>query len=112
MPWLNEYRHHAIEHGTRTREGDAEGANASYDRLHAVLVAIDGEGRERELFSLYEDDDPWVQTWAATHTLEIDEGRALAKLEQLAKSGISHVDTGAKYTIQEWNNGNLRFRLP
>jgi len=87
MPRLiNEYRHHAAEHGKNTQDGNAEATNAPFDCLQAVIVEIVGESKGRELLSLYEDEDPWVQTWAATHTLKIDEKCALAKLEQLAKS--------------------------
>jgi hypothetical protein len=60
-------------------------------------------------FRFYDDVDPSVQCWPAAHTLEIDEARAWAKLEQLEKSGNPHVSMDAKYTIQEWKNGELRF---
>lgn len=106
---LDEYRRHAVDHGVHTLEGDADANNESYGRLKCAFVALVNEGKRNELFHFYDDIDPWVQWWAAAHTLEIDEVRASTKLAQLEKSGIPHVSTGAKYTIQEWKNGQLRF---
>ena len=107
--WLDEYRRHAANHGVHTMEGDAAKSNESYFRLQDAFIALVGEGKRNELFRLYDDVDPCVQVWAAAHTLEIDESRALAKLEQLEKSGIPHASFDAKYTIQEWTSGNLKF---
>jgi hypothetical protein len=106
---LDEYRRYAIDHGVFTAEGDANGINKSYDQLRRVFISLVDEGKGNELFRLYDDVDPSVQCWAAAHTLEIDEARALVKLEQIQKSGDPHVSMDAEYTIQEWKNGSLRF---
>ncbi len=106
---LDEYRRHAADYGAHVIEGDADASNESYDRVQRAFISLVNEGKGNELFRLYDDSDPSVQCWAAAHTLEIDEARALAKLEQLEKSGIPHISTDAKYTIQEWKNGALRF---
>jgi hypothetical protein len=106
---LDEYRQHAADHGVHSLEGDADASNAAYDRLQNVFVSLAREGKRNELFRLYDDVDPSVQCWAASHTLEIDEARALAKLGQLEKSGIPLVSMVAEYTIKEWKNGELRF---
>jgi hypothetical protein len=109
---LTAYRQHAVDHGTNTLEGDAEATNAAYDHLQEVFLAIVEAGKGAELFQFYDDSDPWVQSWAASHTLEIDEAQALAKLWELERAGIPHVSTSAKYTIQGWKNGELRFLPP
>ena len=106
---LDEYRRHAAEHGVGISEGDADASNASYDRLHDAFISLAREGKRNDLFRLYSDVDPSVQCWAAAHTLEVDETRALAKLEQLENSENPHVSMDAKYTIQEWKNGALTF---
>jgi len=106
---LDEYRQHAADHGLHTRQGNADASNAAYDRLQRLLIALATQGMRHELFQLYDDMDPWVQGWAAAHTLEVDEARALAKLEALERAAIPHVGTDAKYTIQEWKSGALRF---
>ncbi len=105
---LDEYRRHACDQGAAMLEGEGDASNSAYDRLQDALVSLIRAGRRHELFGLYDDLDPWVQSWAAAHTLEIDEARALAKLEQLQKSENPHVSSCAKFAIEEWKNGALR----
>ena len=106
---LDEYRRHAYDHGLFTAAGDADRINASYDRLRGAFLALAGAGQRRELFRLYDDASLSVQGWAATHTLEIDEARALAKLAEIEKSADPHASMDAEYTIREWKNGQLKF---
>ena len=106
---LDDYRRHAADHGAYMIEGEADSSNESYDRLQEVFIALVRKGRRDELFRLYDDVDSSVQCWAAAHTLEVDETRALAKLAHLEKSGVPHVGMDAEYTIKEWKNGVLRF---
>ena len=47
--------------------------------------------------------------WAAAHTLEIDESKALEKLKQLESAKILHISFDAEYTIKEWIAGDLHF---
>jgi hypothetical protein len=106
---IDEYRRYAADHGRHTLDGDVDATNFAYDELQRVFVSIVRAGFASELFQLYDDRDPWVQSWAAAHSLEVDPERALDKLRQLETAGIPHVSTGAKYTIEGWNNGTLRF---
>jgi hypothetical protein len=106
---LDAYQRHASDHGKHTLQGDAEATNAAYDHLRNTFVAIVKAGYGHELFRFYDETDPWVQLWAAAHTLEIDEARALAKLRERVNARIPHISTSAKYTIQGWKNGELRF---
>lgn len=109
---IDEYRRHAADQGRFAMKDDADASDESYGRLQAAFHSLVREGKRTELFRLYEDVDPWVQWWAAAHTLEVDDVRAIAKLEQLEHSGIPLVSSGARYTIQEWENGELRFSPP
>ena len=106
---IDEYRRFAAAHSACTIEGDADGINAAHDQVQRTVRSLVSQGKGDQLFQLYDDIDPSVQCWAAAHTLEIDETRALAKLEQLEKAGIPHISTDAKYTSQEWKSGALRF---
>ena len=106
---LDKYRRHAVDHGLHTVEGDADAISDSYDRLQRVFISLVHEGTGNDLFHFYDDVDPCVPCWAAAHTLDIDGTRALAKLSQLEESGDPHVGMDAKYTIQEWMSGKLRF---
>jgi len=106
---LDQYRRHAFDHGFHTAECNADAGSESYDHLQEAFATLVRDGRRNELFGLYDDADPSVQCWAAAHTLEVDEARALAKLEQLEKSEVPHVSMDAEYTIKEWKSGELRF---
>ena len=106
---LGEYRRHACDQGASMLEGEGDASNEAYDRLQDAFMSLIRAGRRDELFELYNDFDPWVQSWAAAHTLEIDEARALAKLEHLQNSENPHVSSCAKIAIEEWKNGALRF---
>lgn len=106
---LDEYRRHAADHGAHMVECDADATNASYDRLRDVFMSLAREGKRNELFALYNDMDLAVQGWAAVHTLEVDEARALAKLAELEASQQPEISSNAKYTIQEWKLGDLHF---
>jgi hypothetical protein len=106
---VDEYRRHAIDHGAYLTQDDADSSNVSYDRLQDAFHAIIKARGRRELFKLYDDVDESVQCWAAAHTLEVDEGRALAKLKQLEKSENPYIRIDAEYTSREWKNGALKF---
>jgi hypothetical protein len=107
---IKEYQTAAKDHGTWTRGGDSDKTNAAHEKMHEVLAALVAAREDGQLFTLYDDSDPWVQLWAATHTLEVDAARATAKLESLQRSGIPLASMCAKYTLQSWKDGDLRFR--
>jgi hypothetical protein len=109
---IDDYRRHAAAHGTFTLQGEADLGNASHAQLQEAFLALARQGARNKLFDLYSDPDLWVQWWAAAHTLEVDASRALAKLEQLAQTGVPIVASGAQETIKEWQKGALSFFQP
>lgn len=106
---LDEYRRYAADHGAHSMEGDADATNAAHDRLQEAFLSLARGGKRRELFKLYDDPDLAVQCWAAAHTLEVDEARALAKLAEIEKAKESFSSMDAEYTIKEWKLGVLHF---
>jgi hypothetical protein len=104
------YREWAKIHGEGTVSGDFKSANKAYKKLTAILEQLSSECCDEELFRLYLDDDPWVQNWAAVHTLEIDEQRASRKLQELVDAKIPLLSSGARYTLAGWRAGELQFR--
>src|ERR1700748_3508654 len=106
---IEDYVRYAADHGKFTLDGDAEATNTAYDRLQHIFKEIVSNGEGNQLFRLYEHNDPWVQAWAASHTLELNESRAIAKLEQLKAADIPHISSGARYTLEGWKNDGLRF---
>jgi hypothetical protein len=77
---IDAYRQYALDHGRNTLEGDAAATNLACDRLQDIFAAILKTGEGSELFHLYDDVDAWVQSWAASHTLEIDGSRPNCEL--------------------------------
>ena len=107
---LADYVAAAREHGQYSSSGQSDMANNAHERLQDTLLALIAEGRDSELLTLYDNPDAWVQLWAGTHTLELDEGKAIAKLESLKAARKPLVSMSAKYTLVAWQEGNLSFR--
>ena len=83
--FLQNYRAAAVEHGERTYNGvRPKKTDAAGRKLEAVFHAMVAAGQAHRLLELYNDQDLWVQVWAASHTLEIAEDQAIAKLTELA----------------------------
>ncbi len=108
---LQKYREAVVEHGecayNGVRPGIIDAVGRKRDDLLQEMVAA---GKDYRLLELYNDEDLWVQLSAATHTLEIAEDQAMAKLTELATTRYGRTRTTAKYTLQEWKAGNLKFR--
>jgi hypothetical protein len=102
---IDEYREHAIGHGVKSCDGDFEAANRHYDLLFEIAACLVNSGRGEELLFLLDDSNRWVQLWAATHSLEIDEKRGLTRLEELGAGNIPMISMGAQYTLQSWKSG-------
>ena len=82
----------------------------AHDKVHDVLLEMIDEKVDIKLFDLYDDSEELVQLWAAKHTLEIDEKRALTKLDELRHSPRDTISSGAQFTQIGWENGTLSFR--
>lgn len=105
---INRYRLAAEAHGKATTCGDYKSANRNYDEMIKSLELLKGFGAEGSdaLVELCEDDSDAVASWAATHTLRVDEPRALLALRRVAsKSGI--VAFGAEMVMEQWEKGEL-----
>lgn len=107
---IEKYRKLARDYAEGVRNSNPKKTNRAHDALWEVLKQIVGASCDHRLFDLYGDEEPWVQTWAAAHTLEIDETRAISKLQSLADAGIKGLSLSAEYTIKEWRSGELNFR--
>lgn len=107
---IDRYIELAKIHGEGTVSGDFKNANKAYKKLATLLEQLSAECLDEALFALYQHEDPWVQNWAAVHTLEIDELRASRKLEELVDANLPLLSSGARYTLEGWRAGRLRFR--
>ena len=105
---INTYRAHAISHLEAIQNGNSKKANTACDNLIAVASELINSPDAMLLLSLLEDEDSWVQLCAATHSLKLDEAAAIAKLKQIQELEIPIASTMATYTIQEWQNEELK----
>jgi hypothetical protein len=107
--YLDDFIRHSIDSWKYMYEGDAENSNIAHDCLRDTYNTIVKIGKVDSLFALYDHPELCVQARAAARTLEVNEAKALAKLEQLEKAHIPFISSDAKYTIIEWKAGNLHF---
>jgi hypothetical protein len=107
---ITKYEEAAIAHGNGTTSGDSNKTNKAYNTLNVTLREITSLGEDENLFTLYNNKNPWARLWAATHTLEVDEKRAIKKLQYISDEGIPIASISARYTLQEWEQGDLTFR--
>lgn len=107
---IQEYRDFAIKHTEYSEKGDYKTVNKSYSKIMKVLKKLITLKEDDKLLQLLNDDNPGVRCWAATNCLEIKESEALKTLEALEKGHYPEASFNAKYVIQEWKKGNLKFR--
>jgi hypothetical protein len=104
--WIKKYRGFARDYAEGIRKSNPNKTNRAHDALWDVLKQIVGASCDHLLFDLYSDEE----LWAAAHTLEVYETRAISKLQTLADAGIKGLSLSAEYTIKEWSGGELNFR--
>ena len=103
-----EYCENARQHGAATAIGDHKRSNKYHDGLMAALRGLREEGTrgDEALLPLLDDHDQSVRCWAATHCLNLAEGKARLTLVKLAaESGI--VGFAAETVLSEWDKGTL-----
>lgn len=110
MADLTDYRTAAHDHGRYSLSGESDLANKAYAKLQSAFLALVANGQDSTICDLYDDPDPWVQLWAATHTLEIAEDKAVEKIRALQAARKPVLSMNAKYTLLEWEKGKLSFR--
>lgn len=90
-----------------TNEGNSRRTNKGAQKLDEYFLII----KDTKMSSIFEElinhKNIAVQYKAATDLLVFDEKKALKKLKELEKDE-SIIGFEAKYTIKEWNNGNLK----
>ena len=107
---IDDYKSAAEAHGEGTKEGNSKKANKAYKDLNKVLAELIAQGEDSALLGLLDDPNVWVQLWAAAHTLEVDEQQARAKLQSIVDAAIPIACLDARYTLQGWDSGDLKFR--
>ncbi len=103
---LDQYISSAKSHGEASVSGDHKKANDSYDRIIASFKKLKAIGRSDRLLGLLSHDDANVRLWAATHSLEWDEGEAIRTLRALAASD-EFASFSAQVILEQWDKGEF-----
>ena len=108
---ISDYVKHSQEHGNGTKNGDYIRTNKAYDRIIETYKEIIkfGEEGQQALLELLEHNNLSVSGWAATHSLEFSEEKAIEALEKITlNDGIIGFD--AKMVLEQWKKGT--FKIP
>jgi HEAT repeat protein len=104
-----EFQSAAADHGAGKVGGNADATNEAFDRMIAVVKELrkhDDKGRAI-LMSCLQSDDPAVRSAAATYLLPLDEPRAVAVLEDVARVREPLIGFSAEMVLREWKAGRL-----
>ena len=104
----SEYAKWAAEHGRASEDGDSRSANRAYRKLVAAYHGLQARGKEGQdsISQLMEDSDAAIRCWAASHCLESEPERAVAKLRKIAE-GTGAIAFSAEIILEEWAKGSL-----
>ena len=106
---VKKYKECSHAHGEASKQGDYKITNKNYYLLIEAYLIIKSYGEEGEklLIDLFNDENDSVRCWAATHSLEINESKAIKILKKL-KSGKGIIAFNAEMVLSEWKKGRLK----
>lgn len=104
---IDNYRQSIIRYYQATNEGNSRKVNKAYDKIIECYGEIKKQDLIAQLEPLIYDEFIGVRLYASTHILPYNEGKAKKQLSELMNSD-NLVSLEAKYTIREWDEGNLR----
>jgi len=84
---LNEFRDVAKSHGTAIADGTTKAANRSTRRQEEICKALASHGQGTALLDLLQDENQWVQVFAAIAVIDIDKRAAMQTLRRIVAEG-------------------------
>lgn len=107
---VDAYVNSCSSHGYATENGDYKVANKEYKKINKYYQALkkSGEIGIKLLAEQLENPNPSVRLWTATYLLPHFEEKSKRKLIELKKER-GFMSTNATVTLEEWENGNLKF---
>lgn len=103
---LDQYVNSAIAHGDASVDGNHNKANLNYDKIVKCFKELQKAGGSEKLLDLLRHDDASVRLWAATHSLESNEHKAVAVLHEL--SIADHFSSlSAQIVLDQWEKGEF-----
>lgn len=110
---IDAYRKAAAQQGKLADQGNAKAANKQYQILAKIVRLLRSRGKDdqAQLASLLNDTNPYVQLWAAAHSLEFAPVQAEAALKKIMADckNVRLVSFMASVTLDEWKKGKLVF---
>ncbi|MBI9069010.1 MAG: hypothetical protein JEZ09_17065 [Salinivirgaceae bacterium] len=82
-------------------------ANKAYNKIVAAMAYLKKNDSLLELKKLLNNKDYSIVSWAATYLIGTDTKLAINILEEIRDLKIQHISMDAKYTILEWESGDL-----
>ncbi|HBK82977.1 MAG TPA: DUF2019 domain-containing protein [Flavobacterium sp.] len=81
--------------------------NKEFDRISNYAGFLKKNNALIELKPFLEDKNFGVVAWAAYFLLTIEEELAIKTLKMIEQAKIPNISNSAKYTLKEWESGNL-----
>ena len=81
--------------------------NKQFDKISNCAGFLKKTNELYELKQFLEDKNLGVVAWAAYFLLTVDEELAIKKLKMIEDANIPNLSNSAKYTLKEWESGNL-----
>ncbi|MCL2360112.1 MAG: DUF2019 domain-containing protein [Candidatus Bathyarchaeota archaeon] len=106
---LEKFANACIAKGRGEESGSIKADGIYYKRIRSVYDLLKEDNRLHELLELLEHENPYVRSWAAGYTLQIDPAKSEQTLEEVANIKGRMVAFSAEMTLKEWRKGNLKF---
>ena len=94
-------------HHFASNNAQPQKANRAYDKIVAAMAYLKNNNSLLELKELLNNIDYSVVSWAATYLIGTNTKLAINILEEIRDLKLQHISMYAKYTILEWESGDL-----
>ena len=104
---LNKFLESAISYTELEGGENHKHLNKQFDKISKCAGFLKKNNELYELKQFLEDKNLGVVAWAAYYLLTVDEELAIKKLKMIEDANIPNLSNSAKYTLKEWESGNL-----
>lgn len=105
---LSLFEKYNVQRGDALNLGNSKKANSCYDKIRNIVAFLKEEKAIPTLSVFYNHPNPYVRLNASAYLLPIDEKRSLSVIKTIENEEKGIISVTAKYTIKEWENGNLK----
>ena len=105
---LSLFEKHETQRGIALNIGNSSKANYHYSKVREIVDFLKIENKLSDLSVFFQHSNPYVRLGAAVNLLPWNEKDCLEILKSIANNEKGIVSIEAKYSIKEWENGNLK----